>query len=158
MTFASDVKKYADKMQLDADKVLRASVLRVFSETISATPVDAEGHKVKGVLIGGGTARNSWFTELNGTPQGLRRPPDRTGNAAMGEMMEAANRMKFGDYIYIINRTPYIHKLEFGGYPNPAKKGRKTVGGYSRQAPKGMMRLAIRRAKANIKRLIKGMT
>jgi len=155
MTFASDVKKYAGKMQLDADKVLRGTVMGLFSEVIRTTPVDADGKRVKGVMIGGGTAKNSWFTALNGTPQGLKRSADRSGTAAINDVSDSVSRMRFGDYAYIINRTPYIHKLEFGGYPKSGKRGKKTVNGFSRQAPRGMMRVAIKRTKANVRRLIR---
>ena len=50
-----------------------------------------------------------------------------------------------GDESYFItNNLPYITKLEDGGYPNPPKKPTgKTVNGYSRQAPNGMVAVTI---------------
>jgi hypothetical protein len=57
--------------------------------------------------------------------------------------------------IYISNNLPYIETLEYGGYPSPVKKGTyvKTKGkghyekrsrnGFSKQAPKGMVGLAV---------------
>jgi len=39
----------------------------------------------------------------------------------------------------IYNNSPYISKLEFGGYGD----GPKTTGGYSRQAPRGFVRVTL---------------
>lgn len=46
--------------------------------------------------------------------------------------------------IYISNNLPYIGVLEYGGYPNPPKNPTgKTVNGYSRQAPNGMVGVTV---------------
>ena len=46
--------------------------------------------------------------------------------------------------IYISNNLPYIATLEYGGYPNPPKSGSgKTVNGFSKQAPKGMVGVTL---------------
>ena len=52
----------------------------------------------------------------------------------------------------LANGLPYGPILEYGGYPNPPKKGSyvkgsgyviKSVGGFSRQAPQGMVRVTL---------------
>ena len=46
--------------------------------------------------------------------------------------------------IYISNNLPYITKLEYGGYPkNPKGGSGKTVNGYSKQAPEGMVGVTL---------------
>ena len=78
------------------------------------------------------------------------------GVAPAGEMAAltaAVGRWQMGTSFSIINPSPYGPMLEFGGYPNPPQKGSynyrtKTwevlsIGGYSRQAPKGMVRVTI---------------
>lgn len=48
----------------------------------------------------------------------------------------------------IVNETPYIEILEFGGFPNPPVKGTgRTIGGYSTQAPQGMVRVTAQEMK-----------
>ena len=42
--------------------------------------------------------------------------------------------------MFYANDMPYINKLEYGGFPNPAANPKKTVGGFSDQAPKGWVR------------------
>lgn len=59
---------------------------------------------------------------------------------------------------------PYIRKLEYGGYPDPVKKGSwdkkkktyviKTVGGFSRQAPKGMVGLTMSKIASTVKKAV----
>lgn len=54
---------------------------------------------------------------------------------------------------YISNNLPYIGVLEYGGYPNPPKKGSwskrdqawviKSENGFSKQAPEGMVGLTV---------------
>jgi hypothetical protein len=45
--------------------------------------------------------------------------------------------------VFIVNNLPYIAVLEYGGYPNPPSDPvhGKTIGGYSKQAPQGMVRV-----------------
>ena len=52
------------------------------------------------------------------------------------------------------NNLPYIQKLEYGGYPNPAKTGDKTVNGYSKQAPAGMVRISLEQIKNELSEII----
>lgn len=47
---------------------------------------------------------------------------------------------------YVISTpAPYAPILEYGLYPNPPKGGKdKTVGGFSKQAPQGFVRISIK--------------
>jgi hypothetical protein len=47
--------------------------------------------------------------------------------------------------IVIENNVPYIGMLEYGGYSTDSKTG-KTVNGYSRQAPHGMVGVTMANA------------
>lgn len=73
-----------------------------------------------------------------------------------------SGKLKNGKPVYIFNNHPAINVLEYGGYPTPVKKGTKLRGGgyekrsangFSRQAPKGMIRVAIRRIQTKLTRL-----
>lgn len=51
---------------------------------------------------------------------------------------------QLGDSSFVRNGLPYAPVVEYGGYPNPPKKGTgKTEGGFSKQAPQGMLRPAV---------------
>lgn len=53
-------------------------------------------------------------------------------------------RMPYGYKIY--NDAPYIVVLEYGLYPKPPRNpnGKTTIDGFSKQAPKGFIRIAMK--------------
>lgn len=59
----------------------------------------------------------------------------------------SADKYILGTTVTIRNQTPYAHMLEYGGYaPGP-----KIVGGFSKQAPAGMMRISALNFKQYLK-------
>lgn len=78
-------------------------------------------------------------TEMTATI--IDRTPIDTGNAKDGWEIE---QYEDGYRYRIFNKVPYIGVLEYGLFPNPPKEGTgKTVGGYSTQAPAGMVGITI---------------
>lgn len=67
------------------------------------------------------------------------RTPIDEGNAkASWHMDQYDNRYR------IYNTASYFYVLEFGLFPNPPKQGTgKTVGGYSTQAPQGIVGITV---------------
>ena len=139
--------------------------------------------KVKGIFITGlsriamgtpvmhGAARNNWFLGVgkmpsNGVIAKVKRKMSRRSSGA-GNSLSSINKIPayvLDKKLFYVNRMPYINKLEYGGYPNPAKDGtydkkskefkKRTEGGFSDQAVGGwvrkemdVMRLALRRIK-----------
>lgn len=49
-----------------------------------------------------------------------------------------------GNVFYLTNNLSYIRVLEYGLYPQGAYKTFRTKGGYSIQAPQGMVRITAR--------------
>ena len=88
-------------------------------------------------LVDGGRARSNWHASLSSYP--TTTTESTSVNMAQIETV-AANAA--GNVFYLTNNLPYIGKLEYGGYPNPSN-GSKTVGGFSTQAPEGMVRVSI---------------
>lgn len=96
--------------------------------------------------------RNSWNLSEN-RPVGV----ERSGNAAGTGSISSVARMPknvLGKKLYFTNIMPYANIVEYGGYPNPPEVGTNTAGkgqsptfqklssgGYSRQAPNGMVRV-----------------
>ena len=122
-----DLNEYAKKKNVQIRNVRKAYAFALYSSIVKKTPVDT------------GRARGNWnitvgvddYTQTeNKTPrfQGVDQVPEPRGD----------------ETIYISNNLPYITKLEYGGYPNPPKKGSgKTVNGYSKQAPEGMVGVTL---------------
>lgn len=138
--FSIPLAQLAEKMKLDLDTVVRKSTLEVFRGVVLKTPVDT------------GRARGNWNVAA-GAPDTSTTP---TANQARGmtEVAKAAS-IAAGGIVYLANSLPYIRPLEYGQYPNPPKGGKgKTTGGFSRQAPQGMVRLTAIEFEAYVRRVL----
>jgi hypothetical protein len=88
---------------------------------------------------------------------------DKSGNQTLQKIKAVVEQAKGDNSLCLANNLSYIAKLEFGGYPNPPKHGGKTkeytrkdgtkvgglpktVNGYSRQAPHGMVGVTVAQA------------
>jgi hypothetical protein len=101
--------------------------LEIFRRVIFKTPVDLGG------------ARANWQASIGSPASGTLDTVDKDGNATVAKANAVIAAAKSGDTIYLANNLEYIVKLEDGGYPD----GPKTVGGFSRQAPAGMVALTV---------------
>ena len=122
-----DLNEYAKKKEVEIKNVRKAYAFALYSSIVKKTPVDT------------GRARGNWnitvghdsFVESANTTQKFKSA-------------DQVPEPKGDETIYISNNLPYITKLEYGGYPNPPKKGNgKTINGYSRQAPEGMVGVTL---------------
>lgn len=119
-SFTLDISKFVAKTKIKAETVVRRIAFDSFSRVIRRTPVDT------------GRARANWQVALGFLPQGQTL----AGSATFGNL----SNYKLGDVIFLANNVPYIGVLEYGGYPKSPKGGAgKTIGGFSTQAPAGMV-------------------
>ncbi|MDP8184406.1 HK97 gp10 family phage protein [Phocoenobacter skyensis] len=119
-TFTADISNFIKKTEMRSNLALRKIALQTYTKVQKRTPVDS------------GELRKSWTISINALPTSFNGNPADIGRA------------KFGDTIYIATDKPYATMLEYGLYPNPPKNPTgKTKGGYSIQAPKGMVRISI---------------
>ena len=124
MSFSSDVHRIAEKMGDTVENVASATFIELFSAVIRDTPVDS------------GRLRGNWQTTKNSPATGELA---RTGGS--GAIAEVHSKVdKLGTY-YLTNNLPYATVAEFGGWGS----GPKTTGGYSIQAPAGMVRKNVLR-------------
>lgn len=106
--------------------------------------------------------------------------PEDTGRAVQGWFLTVANpssaiagggvaqlsklpKNVLGKKIFFTNSTPYINKLEYGGFPSPVKQGswdkisesyvKLSANGFSNKAPNGFVRVNLKRAQMKIKQL-----
>lgn len=128
-----------DHKELTLEKsniAIKKAVIRTWGNIIKDTPVDQ------------GRARGAWLIGFSVTlSQGRKSSSKNAGYIAKGLPKDI-----FKTPFFLFNNLPYIETLEFGGYPNPPKKGKGlTVNGFSKKAPKGMVRLNLLRWGFNLR-------
>lgn len=129
---------FADVITEDVNKLQRAIAITILNNIQVLSPVD-EGRYRGNHIVSFGVPDHSYS--------------ERTGS--MSVAFDAINGMKNNEItkIYIQNNLPYAAVIEFGGYPNPVKKGSwnkftqsyeiKSINGYSKQAPQGVYGLSF---------------
>ena len=129
-----DLNQWADKKKHQILDIRRSFAFAIFAKVIYRTPVDS------------GRARQNWIVTLNGGS--LAYNPDAAkGGRVLVEGQRVINSAKGDEKIIIQNNAPYIGMLEYGGY-GPNSKSGKTVGGFSKQAPRGMVGVTMLEAGA----------
>lgn len=128
--------KYADKQKAKIKKVRRAYAFALYSSIVKKTPEDT------------GRARGNWNVSVGSEDSSTS--DRKTPKYKSMEQMPDSN----GDEsIFISNNLPYIGTLEYGGYPNPPKKGTwnkktksyeiRSANGYSKKASNGMVGVTL---------------
>lgn len=129
-------------MTLGAAVEIAPGRFRRISGVVLLTPVDT------------GRARSSWnvATGQPDTSYPAAGAASRRGDPA-SHASGAMRRLGVYETVWITSSLPYIKVLEYGGYPMNPVRGSwdralrewrvKSVGGYSRQAPRGMVRLTV---------------
>lgn len=131
MTFSVDVSNWVDKANLNNEKVVRATAIKLFSAIIKSSPIDE------------GTFRNNWFVS-GANPSSEVNPTDAAGSdaSAISALTGGVKKLKGWDSITFTNNLPYARVIEFGGFKG---SGPNIVGGYSKQAPSGVVRVNSKR-------------
>jgi hypothetical protein len=126
MTFALDLKAFAQKAKDNADMVVKNIVVRVAGELDKRSPVgDAKYWKhpaPKGYT--GGRFRGNWQLGVGIMPAGETGRIDKTGIATLGAIVAEIPAHSAGKVFYLSNNVPYAHRIE---------------NGWSRQAPAGLV-------------------
>lgn len=132
MSFAREISAFGVKTKEQMNFFVFTICMEITNGVVLKTPVDS------------GRARANWFSSLDAPSNAVSTRTDATGGtsivAAQGIAKEAAGRV-----FYLSNNLPYIRHLEYGLYGTPpgSANGPKTVGGFSKQAPAGMVRTTI---------------
>jgi hypothetical protein len=138
--FSVPLAQLAAKVKLDLETVVRKSTMEVFKAVVLKTPVDT------------GRARANWNVSQNAINTTTTESTNQ--QRGIGEATKALS-MPAGGVVYLANSLPYAPVLEYGGYPNPPKKGKgKTIGGFSTQAPAGMVRLSAQEFSDHVQKVI----
>ena len=134
MSFARDIKKWAEQTGQDINTVRRATFLDLTGRIIKRTPVDT------------GRAKGNWQpssrTVLTTTinmdyPNAIKGSDgDLAGVTVMAKTRNVAAQVKNDDTLYLANNLPYIVPLEYG---------------YSKQSPGGMLRITVQEFQIAVK-------
>ena len=135
-TFSLDISKFAEKVGERADQVVREICLNLLSEIVYKTPVDT------------GRARANWLTSINAPAIGTVEFDADAGSGITAPNSSAASvsainngvpllKQATGNIFWISNNLPYIYRLEYEGW--------------SKQAPRGMVRIAIDNMKRDLR-------
>ncbi|QIA76646.1 HK97 gp10 family phage protein [Rodentibacter caecimuris] len=122
--FSADIGKFIRTVEQKADVVMRKTALELLTKVQAKTPVDS------------GQLRASWTSAINALPTSYDGQVD-------------VATVKFGDTWFLGTNKSYAPQLEYGLYPNPPKSASgKTVNGFSKQAPQGMVRISVQETKS----------
>ena len=125
--WSMDLSKYAEKKKVEIKEVRKSYAFALYSSIVKKTPVDT-GRARANWNVSVGSPDTSTTENTTTTPMSKSKMPDPKGDES----------------IFISNNLPYITTLEYGGFPNPPKKdGGKTVNGFSKQAPNGMVGVTL---------------
>lgn len=137
-TLNVDIDRIFAKAKENGLRVARATALELQSKVINKSPFDK------------GRLRGNWNVSLN-LLDNAEYSADISGASAISRGLGALNTFKQGDTIFITNSLPYVQKLEFGLYGD----GDKTVGGFSKQAPQGFVRITYLEVQNDLNRIAK---
>lgn len=150
------VNKVERRVMLKANFVMRESAISTFGEIIDLTPVGDFDPDHEGTL------KANWQATANEPAVGQvnRQDPNRD---ARSDMDQALPRAVLKKNLYLTNNLPYAGVVEFGGYPKRVRFGTfnkktgqyeiRSAGGFSKQAPRGMVRISVRRWRRGVQDL-----
>lgn len=141
MNFGKDLGKF----QVDAigatEKTVRGTAIALWKAVILDSPVDS------------GRFRGNWFASQTAPETTVTASIDKVGAATVSKAKAEVLSASDWQNLWLANNLPYSHVLEFGEYPNPPKLGSwnkskqryeiNTIGGYSDQAPSGVVRTNV---------------
>lgn len=126
-SFANQIRDFRIDFTNLSDEVYRITVIKFFGQVVRASPVDT------------GRFRGNWFATIS-TPSTRTQMAIRPASQVNREIEQIVNQAENARIFWLTNNLPYAETLEFGGY----RDGPKTVGGFSRQAPQGVVRVTAR--------------
>jgi hypothetical protein len=139
------IAEYGVKYQAAAMGAIEKEFINTMGKIVEDTPIgipNSERYTTKPQ----GNLRHNWQIARNATDRYLlgtsKKGRDYVSKQVKGKLLK-------GGRLFMFNNAPQINVVEFGGYPDPVKKGTyrkgkgyqvRSSGGYSKQAPRGMVR------------------
>lgn len=140
MSFGSQLKAYAKKQNIRAEKIAAAAIIETTTAVIKRTPVDS------------GRLRGNWQASANSPKGGEVEREDQSGGATLAEASNEV-RKSIGGVYYLVNNLPYARAVEYGLFKGAGPK--ITAAGYSTQAPAGMVRVSVNEFRQALERALR---
>lgn len=158
---ADFITKHAAKLQHEGTVIFEDEAISLAGSIIANTPIFHED---------GGTLKNNWQIARTLNSRILKGKNKSKGLSFAEKKLRGKLAITTREGIkktsnksmFIFNNSPYGGVVEFGGYPNPVKFGtwvkkqkkfvKFSAGGFSKQAPKGMVRTNVMAFKNRLKR------
>ena len=141
--FTLDIQAFVAKAKKNPETVMRSVSLKLFSAIIKASPVDE------------GLFRGNWQASGATPATGVLKTPDKSGDITINRMSNFVQTTPSWQEMTLANNSAQSLVIEYGGYPSPVKRGTwnkktkkyeiRSIGGYSKQAPQGVVRVNITR-------------
>jgi hypothetical protein len=132
-SFEDQMRAFARRASMSVEKTIKGTSIKLFSAIIKSSPVDS------------GRFRANWMAAGVQPSSAVTNSTDKSGSAATVAMASYISSARGQMVFTMANNLHYAYKLEFGGYPGD---GPNTVGGFSKQAPAGMVRVNVARFQA----------
>lgn len=136
----TDVENFSKRTIGNLNEIMRVSAITLFKNVILKTPVDS------------GRARGNWQCTIGKRASGTLDVTDKTGSVTIQKMVDIMSKALITKGVFLTNNLPYIQKLEYGGY-NDGGTG-KVSGGFSIQAPEGMVRISLKEIENDLPEII----
>ena len=131
MTFALDLKRFAEKAGKRADMLVGGIVVALHAKIDERSPVGDAKYWKSPAPAGyvGGRFRGNWQLGIGSMPGGVLNRVDPDGGTVRAEIAAEVPSQASGKVYFIANNLPYAQRIEHG---------------WSRQAPTGVVGLTVR--------------
>jgi len=116
MSFASDLRRFANLTSQKMETVVKSSLVRIGTSIVVKSPVDT------------GRFRSNWLAAYGTADTTVNMSVDPGGQSSLNRLKMSVNGLNFHEYFYFTNSLPYAKGLEYGD---------------SMQAPSGMVRVSV---------------
>lgn len=127
-SFSNQIAEFNINFSNLSDEVFRITVIKFFGQVVEASPVDT------------GRFRANWFATTFAPSVRVQPNSKKSEDEVNQRIVRKVNGSVGKRLFYLTNNLPYAEVIEFGGYPD----GPKTKSGFSRQAPKGVVRITAK--------------
>lgn len=127
--FSDEIRQFNIDFSNLSDEVFRITVIKFFGQIVQASPVDE------------GRFRANWFVTINRPSVRFDLNSTISENQVNQRIERKINGVREPRGFWLTNNLPYSEVIEFGGFGD----GPKTSDGFSRQAPKGVVRTTAKR-------------
>ena len=129
---------------------IEVGILDRMNTNLKGVYLSGLGNIIAGTPADEGIHRNAWRLSV-GTPSSATTTSKSKAGASSLRQLEKMPDMVLGKKIFFTNNAPAITTLEYGGFPNPVKKGsyingayqKLSFNGFSKQAPNGWVRSTL---------------